>query len=211
MTREEAAALLGVRSTAPSDEVRRAWRMWARVAHPDAGGDAAHFARLEQARRVLLSAPEPAAAIPRHADDVHPPARPGPPARPLLRAVLRRPARSRLLTILAVVAVGLAALTGLTSLPVALLAVPIAVVGAAWAVVAAQACLTEEADPGHRMAVLLLLWLPVAAAQVVISSLAGRTLLTVLPILALPLVAAVASVNPGAGMWRPIGVRTTRG
>jgi len=31
------------------------------------------------------------------------------------------------------------------------------------------------------------------------------SLVPVLPLLALPLVAAVASVNPGAGLWRPVG------
>lgn len=207
MSRGEAAALLGVSPSATPDEVRRAWRMWARAAHPDAGGDAAHFARLEQARRVLLSAPDPVPADAAAAGvaDVYPPPWPEPPARPPLRSVIRRPTRLGVLVVLAAVVVFLGLLPAVTSVPVALLAVPLGVAAAAWAVVAAHACLADGADRGHRMAVLLLLWLPVALGQVGVSTLAGRTLLTVLPILALPLVAAVASVNPGAGLWRPVG------
>ena len=53
MGREEAAQLLGVPADADPDTIRHAWRLWARVAHPDVGGDPAHFARLDEARRVL--------------------------------------------------------------------------------------------------------------------------------------------------------------
>ena len=59
----EARALLGVGAHASADEVRRAYRRLARRAHPDAGGDAADFHRLQQAVAVLLD-PRPRAAPP---------------------------------------------------------------------------------------------------------------------------------------------------
>jgi hypothetical protein len=61
VNRDEAAFLLGVPVTADPEAVRRAWRMWARIAHPDVDGDPAHFAELDAARRVLLQ-PAPAVA-----------------------------------------------------------------------------------------------------------------------------------------------------
>ena len=210
MTREEAAALLGLAPRATPDEVRRAWRMWARAAHPDAGGDADHFARLEAARRTLLQ-PAPSAPPPFAAPEDDGRAWPAPAPRAEWTTVLRRPRRPRLLAGLAVVTVLLGGVPALAPAPVAVLAVPVAVAAAAWAVVAAQAVLTERADPGHRMTTLLALWAPVAAGQVAVSVVAGGSLVPVLPLLALPLVAAVASVNPGAGLWRPIGASTPRG
>lgn len=63
----EARALLGVGADAGPDEVRRAYRRLARHAHPDAGGDAADFHRLQQAVAVLLEPrprPAPPAASP---------------------------------------------------------------------------------------------------------------------------------------------------
>ena len=54
MTREQAANVLGVPHDADPSEVRRAWRIWARLAHPDAGGSPEHFRRLAQARDALL-------------------------------------------------------------------------------------------------------------------------------------------------------------
>lgn len=63
MNRDEAAVLLGVPVTADPEEVRHAWRMWARIAHPDADGDPAHFTELEQARRVLLQAAPAVASV----------------------------------------------------------------------------------------------------------------------------------------------------
>ena len=60
MSREVAAATLGLPVNASPDDVRHAWRMWARIAHPDLGGDSAHFARLDQARRVMMQPQPPA-------------------------------------------------------------------------------------------------------------------------------------------------------
>lgn len=55
----QARALLGVDERATADEVRRAYRRLARITHPDAGGDAAEFHRLQQAVAVLLDRPRP--------------------------------------------------------------------------------------------------------------------------------------------------------
>lgn len=52
---------------------------------------------------------------------------------------------------------------------------------------------------------LAMTWLPIAAAQQVLAAAAGVSLLSVLPLFALPLAVAVSTVNPGAGLWRPIG------
>lgn len=62
-SRPQARALLGVGEDATADEVRRAYRRLARNAHPDAGGDAADFHRLQQALAVLLE-PRPRPARP---------------------------------------------------------------------------------------------------------------------------------------------------
>lgn len=64
-SRAQARALLGVGEDAGADEVRRAYRRLARHAHPDAGGDAADFHRLQEAVAVLLQPrpmPPPAAS-----------------------------------------------------------------------------------------------------------------------------------------------------
>ncbi len=74
-----------------------------------------------------------------------------------------------------------------------------------WAVWAASEILSKSADRGHRIAALALLWLPIAVMQVLVSVLFGTSFVPVLPLLALPLVAVVALINPGAGLWRPVG------
>ncbi len=203
MTRDEAAALLGVPLDADSDAVRHAWRVWARLAHPDTGGDAQHFARLDEARRVLLT-PAPPHVQP---SSVREPDAWTAPPRAELRGMLRTPARPVTLAALAMAALLLATLPALLdpAVGLALAAVPAALAAAIWAASATRAILDPVADPGHRMAVLALTWLPVCALQLVVSALAGAGLITVLPLLALPLVIAVAAVNPGAGLWRPIG------
>lgn len=55
----EARAVLGVGPYADADEIRRAYRRLARRWHPDAGGDAAEFLRLQEAVAVLLDTPRP--------------------------------------------------------------------------------------------------------------------------------------------------------
>lgn len=197
MTRAEAADLLGVPADAPPATVRHAWRMWARIAHPDVGGDPAHFARLERARRILMRPP---------------PAPVQPPPRATWSQVLRRPARPRRLAVAAVIAVGLALLPAAArlapevtspTLPLVIAALPAAVAAALWAVIATASILGPGADRGHRMLALAVAWAPIALAQQVLALLAGTSLLTVLPVLALPLAVAVSLVNPGAGLWRP--------
>lgn len=54
----EALAVLGVGAAADADEIRRAFRRHARTAHPDAGGNADDFARLQAAVTLLLDRPE---------------------------------------------------------------------------------------------------------------------------------------------------------
>lgn len=203
MTREEAAAVLGVPTNAPPDDVRHAWRLWARIAHPDAGGEPAHFARLDQARRVLL---EPA---PRDAT-VPPPHQPPVPPRAPLTEVVRLPRELRLIALMGVVAVLLAALPAVLGAPpgsiaFALAAAPAAIGAAAWAAWSTRQVATPEADHGHRIMVLSLVWLPVALLQQATAIAAGASLLPVLPLVALPLAAAVSAINPGAGLWRPVG------
>ena len=57
MTREEAAALLGVGAEANENSVRAAFRARARATHPDRGGSADDLALLTEARDVLLDVP----------------------------------------------------------------------------------------------------------------------------------------------------------
>lgn len=201
MSRSEAAGLLGVDASADPDTVRHAWRMWARVAHPDVGGDPQHFARLDAARRALLE-PLPAATSPEWR----------PPPRQSVRAVLRRPTRPVGLVVVAVVTLVLGMLPG--SLPgpmsvgtLAVMSGPAALLAAMTAAWVARQVLGPEADRGHRITVLAAAWLPLAVLLVAVSTLAGESMLPVLPVLALPLVAAVAALDPGAGLWRPIGLR----
>jgi hypothetical protein len=207
LSRADAAALLGVDSSADPGTVRHAWRMWARVAHPDVGGDPEHFARLDAARHVLMQ-PLPLAETTPLAEPV--PWVPDP--RAPITAVLRRPERTIALLATAATTLLLATLPGVLPPPVsmgqlAVTSAPAAVVAALLAVWLTRQVLTSSADRGHRITVLAVAWLPLAVAMVVISTLVGSSMLPVLPVLALPLVAAVASLDPGAGLWRPIGLR----
>jgi hypothetical protein len=189
--RDEAAALLGVTTDASAEAVKRAWRVWARLAHPDAGGDPSSFAKLDEARRVLLRSQPPTPEL-------------EPAPRLPWRAVLTRPAHPLLLALGAAVAVLLATVPSLAPPPVVVAAAPAFLAATTWAVLASRALVAPRADHGHRITALTLLWLPVASAQVIISIIAGVSLLPVLPLSALPLAAAVSAVNPGAGLWRPV-------
>jgi len=99
----------------------------------------------------------------------------------------------------------LAILPGLSQVPFGVAAVAASMGSAAWAVWTVREVLNQNADHGHRIAALALCWLPIAFLQVLVSVAVDASLVPVLPLLALPLVAAVASVNPGAGLWRPVG------
>lgn len=80
MTPDEAARLLGVAPTAPAHEVRGAYRALIAAHHPDRAGDGsgARAATINEAYRVLRSAPARAAAPPPRAS-----AAPQPPTAPL--------------------------------------------------------------------------------------------------------------------------------
>jgi len=193
MKRDEAAFLLGVPPEADPDTIRHAWRMWARIAHPDVGGDPTHFAQLEQARRILIAPiPVPTFVV-------------TPAPRATWPQVLRRPAHPIALGIASVMSILLAILPGLSQVPFGVAAVAASMGSAAWAVWTVREVLNQNADHGHRIAALALCWLPIAFLQVLVSVAVDASLVPVLPLLALPLVAAVASVNPGAGLWRPVG------
>jgi hypothetical protein len=199
LTRAEAAAILGLHVDAAPDDVRHAWRMWARIAHPDVGGDPANFARLDQARRVLMQ-PRPTAT----------PISPAPAPRPSLSTVVRPPKHLVALLVTALFAAMLGALPALVSaasgsMAFAAAATPAAIAAAAWAAWMTRAVVTSGADHGHRIMVLTLAWLPLAVLQQVTALAAGASLLPVLPLVAVPLAAAASAINPGAGLWRPVG------
>ena len=193
MNRDEAADLLGVPVTADPDAIRHAWRMWARIAHPDVHGDPAHFAKLDAARRVLLQ-PSPAVA----SEVTSAP-------RKTWSQVVRKPAHPLALVVSGIVTILLAALAGVSPLPYAGAVAISSPAAALWSGLATSEILTRSADHGHRIIALTMLWLPIAAMQVIVSVLVATSFMPVLPLLALPFVAVVALVNPGAGLWRPVG------
>lgn len=194
MCREEAATLLGVPVDSDAAAVRQAWRMWARIAHPDAGGDPEHFARLEEARRVLL---------------IPPPVTLENASRDSLGSVLRRPAQPLLLLAAAAAAVSVILLTAVLPEPsetlrLALAALPGSIAAAGVALWGSRQVLEPRADRGHRIVVLLLCWLPIVAAQVTLAAVMSVGLISVLPVVVLPLVVVVAAMDPGYGLWQPV-------
>lgn len=191
MDRDQAAALLGVPIGADPATVRRAWRFWARIAHPDVGGDPAHFAQLDVARQVLLS--------------LQPVAEEQQQPRTSLRGVMRRAAHPRALGVAAVAVLATATLPHFLSVPLALAAVPAALAATGWAGWATYELLVSSADRGHRIALLALLWLPLVILQLAVSIAIGTSLLPVLPLCAVPLAAAVAASQSGSGLWHPRG------
>ena len=193
MNRDEAAFLLGLPIDANPDAIRQAWRMWARIAHPDVDGDTAHFVRLETARRVLLqSRPAPALVV-------------TPTPRISWLQVIRRPTHPIPLFFVGIMSILLASLAGIPQVPFAVTVAACAMAAAAWAGWATREILTRNADHGHRIAALAICWLPIALARVLVSVVVAASFVPVLPLLAVPLIAVVASVNPGAGLWRPVG------
>lgn len=55
---DEACATLGVEPTATMDEVEKVWRVKVQFAHPDHGGDAERFKRLQRAYEVIKGVKE---------------------------------------------------------------------------------------------------------------------------------------------------------
>lgn len=191
MDRDQAAALLGVPSEADPAVVRRAWRFWARIAHPDVGGDPTHFAQLDEARQVLLR-PCPVVV------EQQPP-------RKSLRKVMRRAPHPRWLALACVGALATAILPHFVAAPLALAATPAAFAATGWALWAAREFLIVSADRGHRIELLALVWLPMVFLQLAVSMAIGSSLLPVLPLCAIPLVAVVAAMQSGTGLWHPSG------
>lgn len=193
MGRAEAASVLGVPRDADPRQVRRAFRLWVAVAHPDRGGCADGLDRLREARDVLLRAE----SAPPHDDTEPDSCRPA--ARTAWRHVLaRRGPRDRALEALAVVAaIAVAAVPGLPGAQAAASAILAAV--AAWTI--ARLRMTPAADSGQRVIVATGAWVAVVVAQLAVSSAAGASLLPVLPLLAVPFVATVSLVLlPGGGL-----------
>jgi hypothetical protein len=191
--REEAAVLLGVPADSDADTVRHAWRMWARIAHPDVGGDPAHFAQLDHARRVLLRpVPAPTFVV-------------TPKPRATWSQVLQRPKHLLAVVIAGVITLLIPAIAGVAGAPFTAVVAAASLASAVWVAWVVREGLNNNADHGHRIAALALCWLPIACAQVLVSVAVGASFVPVLPLLALPLVFAVATVNPGAGLWRPVG------
>lgn len=192
MDRAEAASLLGVPIDADAAQVRRAYRVWARLAHPDLGGDPAAFANLTQARRVML---RPRAAAGTTGTPPRPP-------RPPVSAMIRTPEHVTTLVVTAIAAIALTELPLLGVHP-AIAAIIAGFAAATWSFMATRATLRSGADAGHRIVMLAWTWLPLAAIDVLLGTITGTGIISVLPLLALPFVAVVASVNAGAGLWRP--------
>lgn len=193
-TREEAARLLGVSPHAEPVEVKRAFRLWAAWSHPDQGGSAERFAELCAARDRLLEAYPAPRPAPARADSTLVP-RP----RRSWRDVLVRPTplRAAGLALGFVAAVAAVLVAG----PAPLFAVPAAVGSAAWCVAVSRTIL-HGADHGHVIVTRSVAWALVTGAQWVLAMLLGIALVEVLPLLALPFVAAIAAVNPAAGLRR---------
>ena len=185
--RDGAARLLGVSSSADEVTVRRAFRAWAGLVHPDHGGNARQFQALCDARDALLApvtdSPPPIMPLPRRA----------------WRDVAQRPgpAMLTLLTLGLVAAVTVVLAAGSSPL----LALPAGVAAAAWCVAVSKAVLSG-ADHGHVIVTRSLAWGLASGAQMVLATVVGIDLIEVLPLLAVPFVAVIAAVNPAAGLWR---------
>ena len=199
MTRRQAASLLGVDVHATPTEVNQAWRVWAKLAHPDAGGDRAHFEVLAQARALLLRGAVSVAPAGQHASDG--PHRAG---RLSWQQVSRRPDRRGLITLAAVALVGMLVTVASPRLSTLMAGVTLGLAAAGFAVVSERSLLQPCADTGHRIGILCAAWLPVVTMLLVGSAIQGVDVIAVLPIVAMPFVASVALVNPGAGLWRSV-------
>ncbi len=204
--------MLGLPVDAEAQEVRRAFRMWAAITHPDQGGSAEAFARLCAAREILLSAPEPPRpVISGDAGTPRPHEEPGdgsearwpePAPRRRWSQVLTRPTpRTLVFTTLLV----LFALAG-----AAAAAQPVGLAVAAFAATGACVVLTRgvlhRPDHGHVIVARSVVWVALVTLQLIVAGLVSTPLLEALPLLAIPFVAAIALVNPGAGL-RMVNVR----
>ena len=201
MTREHAALLLGVDENSSADDVQRAWKVWVRLAHPDAGGDRDHFEALMHARRVLLASVVRANAVEAGTASATEHAVPD---RPSLRSVVRRPSRGAAIVLVGVAVIALASPVATLSLAPWVSALIMGGCAAGFAVGATRALLGDRGDVGHRIMCISALWLPVACGQAGLSASLGSDIVLMLPVLAVPLVASVAWMNAGAGLWTPV-------
>ena len=201
MTREHAALLLGVDESASVDDVQRAWKVWVRLAHPDAGGDRDHFEALMHARRVLLANLVQANAV---EANTAPAAQQAVPDRPSLRSVVRRPSRGAAIVLVGVAIIALASPVVTLSLVPWLSAAIMGGCAAGFAVGATRALLGNRGDVGHRITCISAVWLPMACGQVGLSASLGSDIVLMLPVFAVPLVASVAWMNAGVGLWTPV-------
>ena len=201
MTREHAALLLGVDESASADDVQRAWKVWVRLAHPDAGGDRDHFEALMRARRVLLANLVQANAV---EANTAPAAQQAVPDRPSLCSVVRRPSRGAAIVLVGVAIIALASPVVTLSLVPWLSAAIMGGCAAGFAVGATRALLGNRGDVGHRITCISAVWLPMACGQVGLSASLGSDIVLMLPVFAVPLVASVAWMNAGVGLWTPV-------
>lgn len=187
LRRDDAARLLGVSRDADATTVRRAFRAWASLSHPDHGGDPRAFRALCAARDTLLVA---AVETDR-----------GPQPRQAWRTVLIRPRTvdAAVLALGGIVAVATVVAAGW--IDVAWGVIPAAVLAAAWCV-AVSRLLLRGADHGHIIVVRSWAWVAVTSAQMVLAGALGIAVIEVLPLLVLPFVMVIAAVNPGAGLRR---------
>lgn len=201
MTREHAALLLGVDHDASPEQINHAWRVWAKLAHPDAGGDREHFEALAQARSVLMirTRVHEADHFSAGRDEV-PPVDPRHP----LRHVCRRPSTRGWCALALALVASVLVLLLVSQLPDLGAALAVGAAAGGTAIVIQRCVLRAGADTGHRIHVLVVAWLPLAALLAAGATFAGVELIGYLPLVALPFVLAVALVNPGAGLWHPV-------
>lgn len=185
--RDEAARLLGISPSADEATVRRAFRAWAGLVHPDHGGNARQFQALCDARDALFAVPPaPELAL-------------APTPRRAWSDVALRPGTAVLVLLVLGLAGTAAAVLPAGSSP--LLALLAGVAAAAWCVAVSRSVLSG-ADHGHVIVTRSLAWGVATGAQIIVAALAGIALIEVLPLLAVPFVAVIAAVNPAAGLWR---------
>lgn len=197
--RVEAARLLGVPIDADSATVRRAFRLWAAVAHPDQRGSPEAFDRLCAARATLLEPmnESPSYDVPLRATDISKPK----PRKPW-QQVLRRPSAVAGMVCSALVLVALGAVV-VADRPWGL---AVAALAATAACVAVSRSVLIGPDHGHVIVTRSVAWAIVVMLQLVLAAVVGVPLIEALPLLAVPFVAAIALVNPGAGL-RLVNVR----
>ncbi len=215
MTRRQAALLLGVDEDARPAEVRQAWRVWARLAHPDIGGDRGHFDALIQARDVLLAVDKrvhegedksdrPVTRAPARAAQSIPEPHPRYP----LRSVCRFPDRRGQAAIACAAFIALVSAATVIVVDEWVAALAMGLGAAAFAIVLERSVGTARTDArmdtGHRISLRVLAWVPMTLACAGLASALGGSVIAVLPALVVPLIAAVAMVNPGAGLWHPV-------